>query len=487
MASYDIIPTERGFQVIPRKYDYIPPFEANIDEYGFWKVKKVGLKDTDWTTTELPAYSFRKIEDDILEKIYRNWKSPKNPQGWAAKGLIKWAKNETGKSLNGRIHTEWVRCLGLLDDNTRDIHKRLFSVSCGGGQFNDLKSILKDKNPYVLEDLKNHRATRIALLYGSWNGKEDWISVFSENGAYRSLNKTLFNLPCNIPNYELPHLKNAKMNQAITSRLKLMLYLRILSKTEYLDWGFDAELTHRISPAREKMLKILERSTEEDCKKAVKFMWNYFPSPLSNDFRSTTDIKRVMNLIVDRTPTNDKMSLLSWAKESELYHHDLELQRRVQQQEAEERQRRWALESKERERIRKIELKRMQESLTAIPPIPLPNNPSIKLLDTYQSVVEEGNTMGHCIASYAETAVRGGCYLFHVDYKGEPASVEVSPDGYVRQSYGKRDVINEASEYAKKELSKWAKELNGKKPIVKYAPLPGNSKMELVIDDGFEF
>lgn len=473
MASYDIIPTERGFQVIPRKYDYIPPFEANIDEYGFWRVKQKGniFGGEDWfgSSDEVPAYAFRKLEDVVVSEIYFDWKSPKNPNGYVHKNVKKWAKNETGKSLNGRIHAEWLRCLSLLDDQTKEVHKKLFSLSCGGGYWGRLKDVLKKKDAYVLEDLKNHRAIRIALLYGGWEGTENWISVFSQNGSYRSLNKTLFNLPCNVPNYELPVLRNTKMNQAITTRLKLMFYLEILSKNDPIWFPDDTQ-------KREKMLKILERSSEEDCKKAVAFMWNYFPSPQSNDFRSTKDIKRVMNLIVDRAPSNDKISLMSWTKESELYHHDLELQRRVQQQEAEERAQR-----------HKVESERIKKSLTAVPPIPLPENPNIKLLDTYQSVVEEGNTMGHCIASYAETAVRGGCYLFHVDHNGEPASVEVSPEGYVRQSYGKRDVINEASEYAKKELAKWAKGLNGKKPIVKYAPLPGNSKTELVLDDGLGF
>lgn len=461
MASYDIIPTERGFQVIPRKYEYIQPIKAEIDEFGFWKVqqKSVFFGEENWMDRceLLPAYAFRKLEDAIVDEIYSDWKSPKSQNGYVHKNVKAWAKKETGKSLNARVHNEWNRCLGLLDDNRREVHKGLFSIGCGAGDFRNLKNIFKENDKYILEDLKNHRASRIALLYGNWDTKEDWISSFSECGRYRSLNKTLSNLPYNIPNWSLPNLKSVKMSQAITSRLKLMLYLEIIMGTPE-DWFFGEETF------REKKLHILERSTEEDCKKAVKFMWNYFPSPKSGDFRSTRDIKRIMNLIVDRTPSNDKISLMSWARESELYHHDLELQRRIQQQEAEERDRRY-----------KEESKRIKESSTAVPPITLPENPNIKFLDTYQSVVEEGNTMGHCIASYAEKAVKGGCYLFHVDYNGEPASVEVSPDGYVLQSYGKRDVINEASEYAKKELSKWAKDLNGKNPIVKYKPLHGGN------------
>ena len=36
--------------------------------------------------------------------------------------------------------------------------------------------------------------------------------------------------------------------------------------------------------------------------------------------------------------------------------------------------------------------------------------------------------MNNCIASYAESAVAGRCYLFHVTHDGEEASVEIDPE-----------------------------------------------------------
>jgi hypothetical protein len=96
---------------------------------------------------------------------------------------------------------------------------------------------------------------------------------------------------------------------------------------------------------------------------------------------------------------------------------------------------------------------------TAKPPIKLPENNNIKFLNTYKSVVDEGDLMDHCIASYAPSAVNGSCYLFHIDYNNEMASVEVSPQGYVKQSYGKKDTKNNASAYGRKVLSEWAKGL----------------------------
>jgi hypothetical protein len=108
--------------------------------------------------------------------------------------------------------------------------------------------------------------------------------------------------------------------------------------------------------------------------------------------------------------------------------------------------------------------------------IPRPENPNIKFLKNYKEVVNEGKEMEHCVASYAEKAVLGDCYLFHVDHNGVPATVEVSPTGFVKQSYSKRDKVNEASEYAKSELNRWGKNIGDKKPKLIYKPLPENEE-----------
>ena len=42
--------------------------------------------------------------------------------------------------------------------------------------------------------------------------------------------------------------------------------------------------------------------------------------------------------------------------------------------------------------------------------------------------------MQHCIGSYADAAVMGDSYLFHIEYEGESASAEVLNSGVVRLS-----------------------------------------------------
>ena len=67
--------------------------------------------------------------------------------------------------------------------------------------------------------------------------------------------------------------------------------------------------------------------------------------------------------------------------------------------------------------------------------------------------------MGHCIASYAEKAVLGSCFLFHCDYGEEKASIMLDKYGSVVQSFGPKNCTNQASKWASVELAKWGKKI----------------------------
>src|SRR5262249_11461833 len=63
------------------------------------------------------------------------------------------------------------------------------------------------------------------------------------------------------------------------------------------------------------------------------------------------------------------------------------------------------------------------EKRVAKPPVPLPEKPGVSFLSTVGEICDEGAKMHHCIASYAQRAVNGFCYLFHIDHDGDMASV----------------------------------------------------------------
>jgi len=96
---------------------------------------------------------------------------------------------------------------------------------------------------------------------------------------------------------------------------------------------------------------------------------------------------------------------------------------------------------------------------TKLPPIPLPTVEGVQFLQTVGDVLEEGKRMNHCIASYADRAVTGHCFLFHVDHEGECASVEVDLRGGVRQACGPSNRPNRATEYAARLLKHWGRDI----------------------------
>lgn len=91
----------------------------------------------------------------------------------------------------------------------------------------------------------------------------------------------------------------------------------------------------------------------------------------------------------------------------------------------------------------------------AQPPIPLPEQKNIRFLATAKDLKEEGNSMSHCVAGYRHRAKDGKCYLFHVDYRKESATVEVNSAGEVVQAYGPYNERNRACTWGETILSAW--------------------------------
>jgi hypothetical protein len=434
--NYEVIKLENGFRVIPKDSNR-RTLTYTVNSYGFWQNFSTCPSDH-----FLPLYGFRRLVDVVVGDIYHDWKSPKENQKFGVTLMIKeWAKKITGRCLNHPIMNVWKETIDTVDPVIATIHRLFFSVASGNGDWFNVKRMLEMWNPYLIKDTTNYRAARIAVLYAHRYGliaedrylgdNFDWLLSYSANGTkYTSLTKTLMNLPGGIVpvmlTEQLPHFI---LPEPAKSRIRLLSYL-VLSRSR------------NFHPSA------ILKSSDDEIYTAVKYMWHYFPGKDTTDFRSTQGIIRALNLIFDYEGNWDNLSILGLARRAEEYHHNLELQRRLRN---EANQRRM-----EENRAKE---ERMKTSDTAKPKIELPDNEHIKFLDTYQSVIEEGEIMEHCIASYARRAVEGSCYLFHVDYDNEMASVEVSPNGYVSQSYGPRDRINKASEYGRKELNIWAKQL----------------------------
>jgi hypothetical protein len=80
----------------------------------------------------------------------------------------------------------------------------------------------------------------------------------------------------------------------------------------------------------------------------------------------------------------------------------------------------------------------------------------VRFLDTVGAICAEAERMQHCVATYVDLAVGGNCYLFHVEHKGEEATVEVGCEGAVRQAQGPRNQRIRAARWGKRVLEYWA-------------------------------
>ena len=92
-------------------------------------------------------------------------------------------------------------------------------------------------------------------------------------------------------------------------------------------------------------------------------------------------------------------------------------------------------------------------------PIPLPHEPDIRFLSTVGELCTEGEHRRNCVASCAEMAVRGDCYVFHASRAGGEATTEVDRAGRVVQASGPRNTRNSTPRWAERALNCWGRTL----------------------------
>lgn len=330
---------------------------------------------------------------------------------------------------------------------------------------------------FLARDVVRYRAAAIALarlddLYAPWcrsrglpanDGPEsklaalrDWRSLFSPNGqTYRSLNRTLMNLPTFVPAGLVTHLRSFVLERPLTGPRAL---------TATLLHASDARAA-RLAEASELQRKCFERASERDIGDAVAAIAEFTGRSLSPD--RLEDIGYAVRFVIDDVhPFHGRLAGL--------------VRRAIQWHEGLRRRR-------ARERWRPPEpppprpapdrtshaLRRPLDQPTARPPVPLPDVDGIEFLASVNRVRAEARRMDNCIASYARSAVAGECFLFHVRHRGEHASVEVDPRGNVRQAEGPSNSSNRASEWGAQRLQEWGRSLaRARRPVRRMEPPP---------------
>lgn len=424
-------------------------------------IKFIDLKDnTKSLSVNLGLMNYRELKRILAEEVLKNWKKkqieqnrtkafklPKNHKfnsmiSFIPKKLGVWASVQLNKGLTSPLYPEWQRLLTLVDPVKFSILKKFFVVR---GPKAKMPAFLTNKNIYENKNLVNDLLSYNSIYFCLENAKltneipyfcitnnagnnanydytilkrkteTNWRLLFSDiPSTYKALNKTLDSCPRGIPSEILFNLRYAHLKEPITDRVKLLVFCSAAGNPRY-----------RIH------LDCIMRSSPEQIRRAF---YSYKKSRRVVDkkfnLRRFGSILDFVNYVCDYDQVHDG-EIVGLLEKSRTWHQNRTYNYAVK-----------GLDPKQK---------------TKVPPIPLPEEKGISFLSTVKDVADEGKNMNHCIASYIRSAVNGDCYLFHCEKDKEHASVSISPNGEVDQSYGPYNSKNKASEWGAAVLGKWGK------------------------------
>jgi hypothetical protein len=299
------------------------------------------------------------------------------------------------------------------------------------------------RSPYLIRDVRRFRAAAIALAYLEtelWprplpNGRPpslmelrrtmvDWRRLFSPTGeTYRSLDRTLMNLPADVQPRLVCELRHIRLERAITESIELQLLLHCvaLARRRNIPLPFLRALQHARLPAILAALDRVAFTAHRAARRAaaeIEFLATYL---IDSDPGAATRLEHVVSHAIRRH-----------AGPAQRYRGLDYVPQLLQQRAAADR-----------------------HTPTAAPPLPPPVAEGLRLLATVGEVIDEGLRMRHCIGLYADRAVSGDCFLFHVAHDGQSASIEVGADGRIRQAVGPDNQYNKAAEWGTRLLRGW--------------------------------
>lgn len=246
----------------------------------------------------------------------------------------------------------------------------------------------------------------------------EWLKGLAHDSKiYPSLAKTIYGIRYPVPAYLLRILNQFKLPREFKNRTELFCYLL---GTNHQNFYFHKH--------------IIANTTFQDIKKALIIAKRSFPISKSG-LGKFTNIHTLINWCCDfPEQLGPGASIVTLAKRSFEWHGA----------------------------FRQAHTAPTVNVKLALPPIELPAISGVRLLTESQELVKESEEMHHCVSSYTSKAAEGRCYIFHVDFEGEKATVEISRDGGITQVKGPCNQTNAACHYARKEFLKsgWLEKLN---------------------------
>ena len=369
---------------------------------------------------------FRHVLSRIVDTLMSSWEPPgrKVKHPWV--GAKHWAHERTRWALCSRIHAQWLRLLARVDPTVLAVHRKVFAANFGYQRGNLHMSPELYQHKYLVKDILQYRAAAMAVTLcrgyetsEAFHRLSKWQSCYVPDGyePYTSLRKTLTTLPGGVGLRLMSRLRDVVLPRPIYSRLELLSLLVAAG-----------------GPARH--FGVIAHATEEKIKAAVLRVFEEVSFEADEaeqlSLRRGRDVEGAINYLLDY-PGEHNGKIGGLARRAIIWHRDAnqwEYGRQVTDTLGGDRQ-------------------------CALPPIEPPTDSQIRFLSTVDDVVEEGRRMRHCVASYAEKAVDGRSFLFHIEYAGSSASVEVDRWGRVRQSLGPRNSSNAAADWGRTQLAAW--------------------------------
>jgi hypothetical protein len=393
----------------------------------------------------LGLFSYNRLLEQVAHRLLAGWRpGGEAPPAW----LHRWKVKKTRRIIGKAVHTEWRRAHQETGAAVLDVQRAVFAATFRAPDLLFAPALYEQRDlvrdiirypacahavacaPLLVPYREERRVAADLEKYGlavvSWEPPLpdalidslalDWRGLFSPDGAsYRSLNRTLMNLPGRVPTRLMTRLPHVRLARPVTERVELT---TVLSAVPVAATGADHT-------------EIFLHARREQITRAFEIVAAHLREPLR--LSRSRDIERGVRFLADY-PHAHRGNVVGLARASVGWHRerqDAERQRAI------------------------VELGSGTE--TAKPPVPLPDDPQIRFLPTVADVLREGAQMGHCIASYARRAVDGDSYLFHVERGGEHATVEVGAGGLVLQASGPANRMNGASTWGRRTLGEWAK------------------------------
>lgn len=303
--------------------------------------------------------------------------------------------------------------------------------------------------PYLVSDVRRFRAAAIALAFledDLWPHRPlvdrrrphvrelcrhmaNWRGLFSPDATpYRSLDRTLMNLPDGIPPALVCALRDVRLERPIVDRLELLFLLQCLAlareRRQPLPWL--RALQHASAAAVVGGLERIAAATHR--------------RTLAAD--DPSDVRFAATYLIDA-------QVGAVARFEHVISHAIRAHAGLQRGQPRGNRR------VEGDHLDSLAFRR--DTPVAMPPLPPPAVPGLRFLATVGEIHDEGRAMGHCIGLYAGRAVRGECFLFHAEHGGVAASVEVGADGRVHQAAGPDNRTNAAVEWARCTLAAWTR------------------------------